>query len=458
MSGDMGKLKQRQAANTANAIEAKTLSVNERILKDVFELYADGKKGLVEAARSVGLTLLPPRKKITVLLIGNHSAGKSSFINWYVEEHIQKTGVAIETQGFTFITSGRKRESLTGNATLHLYPHFKPLSQISGAVDYLTTEIATSKAKRFPLVTFIDTPGLVDGEMAYPFDVNRAILWLGDLADLIFVFFDPIGQALCKRTLNIVEKLSERQNSDRIRFYLSKADEAGSESDRQRVLMQIVQEICRRPALNKTCFDMPTIYIPEMVSKPTRCANHIEEVGKEIEKTINQTVQNTLNALERDCDHIAELVDLKLQTDDEHRRHNFRLKSRSFLQLVLATGICLGFVFLFVLNFFARETLAGLAGEDALAVIEKGLMPFRGIWALVPSEYVLHFLAAIIGSVSLLTLVARWSLNSAALAVMDKKQKRALLEHKEWALSNVKIKKQKLYGEYLQQSVSDCDF
>lgn len=30
----------------------------------------------------------------------------------YVEEHIQKTGVAIETQGFTFITSGRKRESL----------------------------------------------------------------------------------------------------------------------------------------------------------------------------------------------------------------------------------------------------------------------------------------------------------------------------------------------------------
>ena len=53
---------------------------------------------------------------------------------------------------------------------------------------------------------------------------------------------------------------------------------------------------------------MPTIYIPERVSKPTRCANHIEEVGNEIEKTINQTVQNTLNSLERDCDHIAELV------------------------------------------------------------------------------------------------------------------------------------------------------
>lgn len=25
----------------------------------------------------------------------------------------------------------------------------------------------------------MDTPGLVDGDMKYPFDVNKAILWLG---------------------------------------------------------------------------------------------------------------------------------------------------------------------------------------------------------------------------------------------------------------------------------------
>ena len=64
----------------------------------------------------------------------------------------------------------------------------------AGVVDYLSTEISTSKQKKFPLVTFVDTPGLVDGDMNYPFDVNQTILWLGDLVDLIFVFFDPIGQ------------------------------------------------------------------------------------------------------------------------------------------------------------------------------------------------------------------------------------------------------------------------
>lgn len=52
---------------------------------------------------------------------------------------------------------------------------------IEGLIDYVTTEISTSKQKKFSLVTFIDTPGLVDGEMNYPFDVEKAIKFLGNL-------------------------------------------------------------------------------------------------------------------------------------------------------------------------------------------------------------------------------------------------------------------------------------
>uniref|UniRef100_A0A665TWJ1 Uncharacterized LOC115047801 n=1 Tax=Echeneis naucrates TaxID=173247 RepID=A0A665TWJ1_ECHNA len=299
-----GKIKSRSAAN-ADSISG-GVSCDERILRDCHQLYTDPDSGLITVAESVDVKLLAPRKKITVLLMGNHSAGKSSFINWYVEEHIQRTGVAIETQGFSFVTSGRKRESLTGNATLHLYPHFKPLQEFKGVSEYLSTEICTSRQKRFSLVTFVDSPGLVDGDMKYPFDVDEVILWLGDLCDLILVFFDPMGQALCKRTLNIVESLNEK-HGDRLHFYLSKADEAGGESDRQRVMMQIVQELCKRPGLNKCGFDMPTIYIPSQ-NKSSRCVNQIEEVCRTIEKTINQTVQNTLNSLEKDCELISEAI------------------------------------------------------------------------------------------------------------------------------------------------------
>ena len=37
----------------------------------------------------------------------------------------------------------------------------------------------TSREKQFGLVTFVDTPGLVDGDMKYPFDVEKTLIWLG---------------------------------------------------------------------------------------------------------------------------------------------------------------------------------------------------------------------------------------------------------------------------------------
>ncbi len=58
---------------------------------------------------------------------------------------------------------------------------------IVGVTDYLRAEISTSKQKKFSLVTFVDTPGLVDGDMVYPFDVNSAITSFGKAASLQFV-------------------------------------------------------------------------------------------------------------------------------------------------------------------------------------------------------------------------------------------------------------------------------
>ena len=55
------------------------------------------------------------------------------------------------------------------------------LTCVPGVPEYVTTEISTSKQKKFNLVMFVDTPGLVDGDMLYPFDVNQSIEFLGQL-------------------------------------------------------------------------------------------------------------------------------------------------------------------------------------------------------------------------------------------------------------------------------------
>ena len=93
----------------SSSSEEAVVTVNERILRDCHSIYTEAERGLCAIAKDIGLALLAPRKKINVMLIGNHSAGKSSFVNWYVEETVQRTGVAIETQGFTLVTSGRGR-------------------------------------------------------------------------------------------------------------------------------------------------------------------------------------------------------------------------------------------------------------------------------------------------------------------------------------------------------------
>ena len=177
--------------------------MQERILKRIHELYekglnpgSDGSVGLLSIAADplLQLKIYKPRKKVNVMLIGNHSAGKSSFINWYIGESVQTTGVAIETRGFTFVTSGRKRDTLKGDATFAFYDHINGLSKFKGISENVFTEISTSKDRNFSCVDLVDSPGLVDGEMEYPFDVTESIVFLADHVDLILCFFDPIGQ------------------------------------------------------------------------------------------------------------------------------------------------------------------------------------------------------------------------------------------------------------------------
>ncbi|CAN9513259.1 unnamed protein product [Ophioblennius macclurei] len=444
----------KKSRSVANPLESAITTPSERILKECHSLYVDSDHGLVKIAGSLGVRLLPPRKKIIVMIMGNHSAGKSSFINWYAEEHIQKTGVAIETQGFTFITSGRKRESLTGNATLHLYPHFRPVLEFKGVLDYLSAEISTSKQKKFSLVTFVDTPGLVDGDMIYPFDVNSAITWLGEQADLVFVFFDPMGQALCKRTLNIVEKLSEKCG-DKLLFYLSKADEAGRETDRQRVMMQIVQELCRRPGLNKCGFEMPTIYIPNP-QRPSRCVNQIDGVCETIEKTINQAVQKTLNQLEKDCDLICSTINTKLEQDRTSVSYNRSVRLHSFLCGVLGTVLPVFVILSFIVNTLSKEQLDELLGEGLARtiLILTGIVMY--LWEWIPEDGQVVFVLIFGAFCYLLLILAKYFARQRN-KTLTKKEKRTMAEYSDYIHDIVKTKKAKLYEWYLQQCAAEYD-
>ena len=107
-----------------------------------------------------------PSKNLTVFIIGNHSAGKSSFINWYVGEKVQSTGIAVETSHFTMIKHGKKDAELKSEGTMAMYPFLREIMNRSQKEVYgkffanLTAKVLSEKSKNFEFIDFIDTPGL----------------------------------------------------------------------------------------------------------------------------------------------------------------------------------------------------------------------------------------------------------------------------------------------------------
>ncbi|KAJ3410069.1 hypothetical protein HDV05_004114 [Chytridiales sp. JEL 0842] len=406
--------------------------INAKILDETYDIYVGDSPlagpGLVQIAKEYGLEIDVPKRKIWVVLIGNHSAGKSSFINWYIEETIQACSVAIETTGFTIVTSGKKRETFSGPATLQLFQSLKSLTSMKGVLPALSTEIVPSRAKNFPLVTLLDTPGLVDGHMNYPFEPEESLVQLATQADLVFFFFDPIGQALCARTMNVVEKICETQGH-KAHFFLSKADTVPDETDRQRVLVQIAQNLTYRLKDRQFSLNIPPIYIPRDEEVPVR--NHINDVLKTIDSAVNMGVQKSLESLLNDSIRIQAVIEKKLKADDAARKYNSRDCGRGFFLLAVFLVPPLAILTAFVYRL-------GVIPENQLEVLRILDVYFSAM----SMENISYMLLASFSSLGL------WWLLIKKRKTLTAAERKLMNEHLSLVSEVIPEKHKALYGEY----------
>ncbi len=132
----------------------------------------------------------------TVLCLGNHSSGKSTFINHLASINIQETGVAPTDDGFTLITYGERETVTDGRATVA-----DPNLPFSEFQQYGNDFLDHLKLKRRPIealkqICLIDSPGLIDNPGALNdgsrgYDFNAVVRAFANSADLIIFFFDP---------------------------------------------------------------------------------------------------------------------------------------------------------------------------------------------------------------------------------------------------------------------------
>ena len=79
---------------------------------------------------------------------------QSSFINWYVEQAVQPTSVAVETQGFTIVRSGVESQDIKGEGALVDNEHYAAAADRLGRdraefIENLALVVRTSHAKDF---------------------------------------------------------------------------------------------------------------------------------------------------------------------------------------------------------------------------------------------------------------------------------------------------------------------
>lgn len=134
------------------------LAKHNEIMDTILQEFTK-KGGLAEMCQELKLDCKVPRKKITVLLLGNHSSGKSSFVNWYVGDSIQEVGQAQVTHGFNIISSGKIRDQYQANTAIRQLPYLASIAQnpdkLPGFLENLSMQISPSKNHNFPLGTSV---------------------------------------------------------------------------------------------------------------------------------------------------------------------------------------------------------------------------------------------------------------------------------------------------------------
>jgi GTPase Era involved in 16S rRNA processing len=140
---------------------------------------------------------------------------------------------------------GNKPAELKGYNSMQLLPFMKELKNdktkqemFPGLLNNLSIKTVPSKERNFQNIVFIDTPGLADGNLKYKFDVDAVYKWFAKHCDIVFVFLDPIGQALCAKTNALVNELIS-QDCAEVRFIMTKGDMFRTDQDRAKCMCQI---------------------------------------------------------------------------------------------------------------------------------------------------------------------------------------------------------------------------
>lgn len=163
--------------------------------------------------------------KPMILLIGQYSSGKSTFVKYLINKEYPGIRIGPEptTDNFVAVMHNKDSSNIPGHAlVLDGTRQFKPLLQFGNKfLNRFQAALVDSPILRG--LTIIDTPGiLTDNHNSEGYDYKGVIEWFAAQADRIYLFVDANKLELSGDFQQILEMI--RIHDDKLRIVLNKVD------------------------------------------------------------------------------------------------------------------------------------------------------------------------------------------------------------------------------------------
>lgn len=202
------------------------------VLDGLKKLYLKNLKPLEEQYlfsdfHSPGLTEPDFHAKPMVLLVGQYSTGKTTFIKYLLEQDFPGIRIGPEptTDSFIAVMHGDTSQVIPGNALIvDPKKQFRSLSSFGNAFlnRFCCSELPNAVLES---ISIVDTPGILSGEkqsVARGYDFTGVLKWFAERCDRIILLFDAHKLDISDEFQRGIEVL--KNYDEKIRIVLNKAD------------------------------------------------------------------------------------------------------------------------------------------------------------------------------------------------------------------------------------------
>jgi len=237
--------------------------------------------------------------KPTVLLLGQYSTGKTTFIKHLLGREYPGSHIGPEptTDRFVVVMHGPENRTTPGQ-TLAVQTD-KPFTGLTAFGSSFLSKFEASQcdAPLLKEISIIDTPGVLSGEkqrINRGYNFEHVCEWFAARSDVILLLFDPYKLDISDEFKTVISSL--RGHDDKVRVVLNKADGVSSQQLLRvyGALMWSLGKVFMTPEVCK-------VYVGSFNTEPVRTDNN--QLGEEIfEKEQSDLKKDLLDVPRRSCD------------------------------------------------------------------------------------------------------------------------------------------------------------